>query len=320
LIVETPAILLMGPTGAGKTDVAVELVASLPVEIVSVDSAMVFRGMDIGTAKPGPEVLARAPHHLIDILDAAERYSAGRFLVDAEAAMADIRRRGRVPLLVGGTMLYFRALQAGLAQLPEADPEVRRRIDERATRLGWPTLHAELARLDPEAAARIQPRDRQRIQRALEVFELTGQTVSSRQQEDLRSATRRGDLKLVLAPADRAVLAARVRDRFARMMELGLLDEVRSLYRRGDLGPALPSIRAVGYRQLWEHLEGRSALPEAVERAVIATRQLARRQLTWLRAEPGASWYDPLESGSSAQIKARVNEWIHRQGGCEQSL
>jgi tRNA dimethylallyltransferase len=314
------AILLMGPTGAGKTDIAVELAASLPVEIVSVDSAMVFRGMDIGTAKPGPDVLARVPHHLIDILDPAESYSAGRFLSDAGAAMAEIRRRGRVPLLAGGTMFYYRALQSGLAQLPAADPEVRSRIDERAARLGWPALHAELAQLDPRAAARIQPKDRQRIQRALEVIELTGQSLSSRRQQDLRSATRRGDLKLVVAPADRTALAGRVRDRFARMMELGLLDEVRSLYRRGDLGPDLPSIRAVGYRQLWEHLEGRSGLLEAVERAVIATRQLARRQLTWLRAEPGASWYDPLDSGATAQIKARVEEWIHGQGGRERSL
>jgi tRNA dimethylallyltransferase len=295
-------------------------VAELPLEIISVDSAMVFRGMDIGTAKPGPEVLSRAPHHLIDILDPAERYSAGRFLVDAASAMADIRRRGRLPLLVGGTMLYFRALQSGLARLPEANPEVRRRIDERAAQLGWPALHAELAGRDPQAAARIQPNDRQRIQRALEVLELTGQTVSSRQQQDLRAATRRDDLKLVLAPADRTALAARVNERFTRMMELGLLDEVRTLYRRGDLTADLPSIRAVGYRQLWEHLEGSCGLPQAVERAVIATRQLARRQLTWLRAEPGASWHDPLESGFSAQIKARVAEWIHRQAGCEQSL
>jgi tRNA dimethylallyltransferase len=317
---DTPAILLMGPTGAGKTDVAVQLVEELPLEIVSVDSAMVFRSMDIGTAKPGLEVLARAPHHLIDILDPAERYSAGRFLADARLVMADIRSRGRLPLLVGGTMLYFRALQSGLAQLPTADPQVRRDIDERAARLGWPALHAELARRDPQAAARIQPNDRQRIQRALEVLTLTGRTVSSRQQQDLRAATRRSDLKLVLAPTDRSALAARVQDRFTRMMELGLLEEVRSLYRRGDLTAQLPSIRAVGYRQLWEHLEGRSGLPQAVERAVIATRQLARRQLTWLRAEPGASWYDPLETSSLAQIKDRVREWIRLQEGCEQSL
>jgi tRNA dimethylallyltransferase len=318
--VETAAILLMGPTGAGKTDVAVQLAESLPVEIVSVDSAMVFRGMDIGTAKPGLDVRARAPHHLVDILDPAERYSAGQFLVDARTAMADIRRRGRLPLLVGGTMLYFRALQSGLAELPQADPAVRRRIDERASQLGWPALHAELARLDPGAAARIQPNDRQRIQRALEVLELTGETVSSRRRQDLRRGTRQGDLVLVLAPADRAVLAARVEERFSQMMELGLLDEVRSLHARGDLGPTLPSIRAVGYRQLWEHLEGRSGLQEAFDRAVIATRQLARRQLTWLRAEPGAIWHDPLESGASAQIKARVEKWIHQQGGCERTL
>ena len=318
--VESPAILLMGPTGAGKTDIAVDLATSLPLEIVSVDSAMVFRGMDIGTAKPGPDVRARAPHHLVDILDPAERYSAGRFLADATAAMADIRRRGRLPLLVGGTMLYFRALQSGLAELPAADPEVRRRIDHQASVAGWPALHAQLARRDPAAAARIQPNDRQRIQRALEVLELTGQTVSSRQREDLRGATRRSDLKIVVAPADRALLASRIQHRFSRMMELGLLDEVRSQYARGDLGPTLPSIRAVGYRQLWDHLEGRSGLQEAIERAVIATRQLARRQRTWLRAEPGASWHDPLESGSLAQIKARVEEWIHRQGGGEQAL
>jgi tRNA dimethylallyltransferase len=318
--VEGPAILLMGPTGAGKTDVAVELATRLPVEIVSVDSAMVFRGLDIGTAKPDLAVRARAPHHLVDILDPAERYSAGRFLFDARAVMADIRRRGRIPLLTGGTMLYFRALQSGLAELPTADPELRRRIDERAAAMGWPALHAELAGLDPAAAAGIQPNDRQRIQRALEVIELTGETVSSRRRENLRRATRRGDLKLVLAPGDREALAERIVGRFARMMELGLLDEVRSLYQRGDLGPELPSIRAVGYRQLWNHLEGKCALEEAARQAEVATRQLARRQLTWLRAEPEAEWYDPLVSGSSAQIMARVESWLNAQAGQEGPL
>jgi len=312
---DAPAILLMGPTGAGKTDVALELAASLPVEIVSVDSAMVYRGMDIGTAKPDAQILARFPHHVVDVADPAERYSAGRFLEDAASAMAAIRARGRVPLLAGGTMLYFRALQSGLAEMPPADPAVRRRIDARAAREGWPALHAELERVDPAAAARIQPRDRQRLQRAFEILELTGRPPSSHWQQSLRSGSRPGDLKLVLAPADRAALAARIEQRFARMMELGFLDEVRSLYGRDDLGPELPSIRAVGYRQLWDHLAGRCDLDEAIGRAVAATRQLAKRQLTWLRAEPGAGWYEPLDPGDLGRLRARVRQWLEEGGG-----
>jgi len=308
--VEAPAILLMGPTGAGKSDFAAGLARRLPVEIVSVDSALVYRGMDIGTAKPSPELRAELPHHLVDIVDPAEPYSTGRFLEDSARAMAEIRGRGRVPLLVGGTMLYFRAFQSGMAKLPSADPAVRRRIDARAAAEGWPALHAELARLDPEAAARIRPGDRQRIQRALEVIELTGRPLSAAHRQDLRAASRAGDLKLVLAPADRSRLAARIEERFARMMELGLVDEVRRLYERGDLGPELPSIRAVGYRQIWACLAGESTLPQAVQRAVVATRQLARRQLTWLRAEPGAEWTDPLEKAALAQIEARVAGWL----------
>jgi len=311
---DAPAILLMGPTGAGKTDVALELAASLPVEIVSVDSAMVYRGMDIGTAKPDAQILARFPHHVVDVADPAERYSAGRFLEDAASAMAAIRARGRVPLLAGGTMLYFRALQSGLAEMPPADPAVRRRIDARAAREGWPALHAELERVDPAAAARIQPRDRQRLQRAFEILELTGRPPSSHWQQSLRSGSRPGDLKLVLAPADRAALAARIEQRFARMMELGFLDEVRSLYGRDDLGPELPSIRAVGYRQLWDHLAGRCDLDEAIRRAVAATRQLAKRQLTWLRAEPGAGWYEPLDPADLRRLRARVRQWLEEDG------
>lgn len=307
---DEPAILLMGPTGAGKTEVAMQLAERLPVEIVSVDSAMVYRGMDIGTAKPGPDARARAPHHLVDILDPAERYSAGRFLADARQAMAGIRGRGRVPLLAGGTMLYFRTLQSGLAQLPSADAALRAAIDERAARDGWPALHAELARRDPAAAARIQPRDKQRIQRALEIVELTGQPASARHREDLRGGSRPGDLKLVLAPGDRAAMAVRIEARFASMMELGLLDEVRRLHGRGDLHAELPSMRSVGYRQLWDHLEGRQSLPEAVRLAVIATRQLARRQLTWLRAEPGADWQDALDPGAAGRIQERVERWL----------
>jgi len=314
------AVLLMGPTGAGKSDVALQLVERLPLEIVSVDSAMVFRGMDIGTAKPAPEVLAAVPHHLVDLLDPAERYSAGRFVADAERVMADIHRRGRVPLLVGGTMLYFRALLSGLADLPPADPEVRRSLDERAAVEGWPAMHAELARLDPEAAARIQPGDRQRIQRALEVILLTGEPISARQRENLRGAEAPRGLSLVLSPGPREALAARIELRFRRMMELGLLEEVRRLNSRGDLDETLPSIRAVGYRQLWEHLEGRCSLAAAADRAIVATRQLAKRQLTWLRSEPGAEWLDALDSRVSGRMSERIGRWLDQSGGVPQGL
>jgi tRNA dimethylallyltransferase len=305
-----PAILLMGPTGAGKTELAADLVARLPLEIVSVDSAMVYRGMDIGTAKPGPELLARAPHHLIDLIDPAESYSAARFIADATAAMRNIALRGRVPLLVGGTMLYFRALQSGLAGLPAADATVRQRIDERATRLGWHALHGELRRLDPLAADRIGPGDRQRIQRALEVIELTGEPISSRQREDLRGAALAGDLRLILAPAGREILFEGLARRFRTMMQRGLLDEVQGLHARGDLHAGLPALRLIGYRQLWGHLEGRSGLDEAVEQAIIATRQLARRQLTWLRAEPAASWFDAADPTTAGRLAGRIAAWL----------
>ena len=314
------AVLLMGPTGAGKSDVALQLVKRLPLEIVSVDSAMVFRGMDIGTAKPAPAVLAEVPHHLVDLLDPAERYSAGRFVADAERVMADIHRRGRVPLLVGGTMLYFRALLSGLAELPPADPEVRRRLDERAAAAGWPALHEELARLDPAAAARIQPADRQRIQRALEVIALTGEPISTRQREDLRGAEAVHGLSLVLSPGPREVLVERIDARFRRMMELGLLEEVRRLHSRGDLDATLPSIRAVGYRQLWEYLEGRCLLADAVDRAIVATRQLAKRQLTWLRSEPGAEWLEALDMRVCDRISERIGRWLDQSGGVRQGL
>ena len=305
-----PAILLMGPTGAGKTDVAAMLAGLLPLEIVSVDAAMVYRGMDIGTAKPPPEVRARAPHHLIDLIDPAESYSAARFIVDATAAMRDIGARGRRPLLAGGTMLYFRALQSGLARLPAANAAIRRRLDARAAADGWPALHAELAARDPEAARRIRQADRQRIQRALEVIELTGGPISVRQNENLRGATRAADLCLVLAPADRAVLHDRLALRFHEMMRRGLLEETAALCSRADLHAGMPSMRLIGYRQLREHLEGRETLDLAVEKAIAATRQLARRQLTWLRAEPDAEWFDPTDRGTPARIAARIASWL----------
>lgn len=308
-----PAILLMGPTGAGKTGLAADLVARLPLEIVSVDSAMVFRGMDIGTAKPGAELLARAPHHLIDVIDPSESYSAARFVADATRIMGEIRARGRVPLLVGGTMLYFRALQSGLAKLPAADPAKRMQIERRAAVLGWPAMHGELQRLDPAAAGRIRPSDRQRIQRALEVIELTGEPISSQHREDLRGAARACDLRLVIAPADRDAQGEALALRFQSMMSRGLLDEVRRLRARGDLHPGLPALRLIGYRQLWAHLDGGMDLEAAIDRAVIATRQLARRQLTWLRAEPAAEWFDASDPGLIERVSARINGWLAAQ-------
>jgi tRNA dimethylallyltransferase len=307
---EIPAILMMGPTGVGKTGLAAELVARLPLEIISVDSAMVFRGMDIGTAKPDAELLARAPHHLIDLIDPSESYSAARFVADATRVMGEIHSRGRVPLLVGGTMLYFRALQSGLAKLPAADPAIRRQIQERAAALGWPAMHAELQRLDPAAALRIRPFDRQRLQRALEVIELTGKPISSQQREDLRRAAPACDLRVVMAPADRKLLGEQLALRFQEMMGRGLMDELRRLHARGDLHADMPALRLIGYRQLWAHLEGRMDLDEAVSRAIIATRQLARRQLTWLRAEPAAEWFDAADPGLIDRLSARIDVWL----------
>lgn len=285
------ALFLMGPTGAGKTALAVALVERAPFEIVSVDSAMVYRGMDIGTAKPDAATRARAPHRLIDIRDPAERYSAAEFRDDARRAMAEIRAAGRIPLLVGGTGLYFRALARGLAALPAADPAVRERLRAEAERDGLEALHARLARVDPAAAARIHPRDPQRIQRALEVWEITGRPWSAIIAEaDARPPE--PVLAVVLAPRSRAQLHERLERRFHAMLAAGWLEEVRALRQRGDLGPHLPSVRVVGYRQLWEYLEGEREWAHAVARGITATRQLAKRQLTWLRGERGAEWLD----------------------------
>lgn len=279
-----PVICLMGPTATGKTEMALALAERLPVEIVSVDSAMVYRGMDIGTAKPGPRELARVRHRLIDVADPAESYSAARFRDDAVRAVEAVREAGRIPLLVGGTMLYFAALHRGLSDLPPADPELRRAIAEQARKRGWPALHQRLRRLDPESAARIHPNDSQRIQRALEVQALTGRPRGER----YRAGRQRAPWPLwrvALMPGERAALHERIRRRFHAMMEAGLLQEVERLHRRADLNAELPAARAVGYRQLWQHLDGRCSLAEAVECGVVATRQLAKRQITWLRRE-----------------------------------
>jgi len=290
---QLPVYLLTGPTGTGKSDWAIRLAQAAPVEIVSVDSALVYRGLDIGTAKPTRDVRAQLPHHLIDICDPAESYSAGRFVADAMAAIAAVHARRRVPLLVGGTMLYLRALLKGLAPLPQASAELRREIDERAARAGWPSLHQELARLDPAAAARISHNDSQRIQRALEVCLATGRRLSELQRDTVSPLAGTPLKAWALAPRSRPALHQRLAGRFHAMMAAGFLDEVRSLYRRGDLTARHSSMRAVGYRQLWAHLEGEYGLDEAVEQGIAATRQLAKRQLTWMRVETAPRWLDP---------------------------
>ncbi len=287
-----PAIFLMGPTASGKTDLAVALVERLPLEIVSVDSGQVYRGLDIGSAKPGPHILARAPHRLIDIRDPEDTYSAADFRADALAAMAEIRAAGRVPLLVGGTGLYFRALERGLAPLPDADPGVRAALVAEARERGWAALHAELARVDPAAAARIHPNDPQRIQRALEVWRLTGRPLSRLQAEAAQPALPYRVLKLVRAPAERARLHARIERRFETMLARGFEAEVRRLLARPGLTPASAALRAVGYRQMVAFIQGEYDRETLVHRAVVATRRLARRQLTWFRAEAGAHWLD----------------------------
>ena len=289
-----PVLVLTGPTGAGKTEWALRLAESAPVEIVSVDSAQVYRGLDIGTAKPSRALRERVPHHLIDICEPTATYSAGRFVEDALRCIGDIHARRRVPLLAGGTMLYLRALLHGLANLPQADPQLRAELDARAARVGWPALHAELQSLDPQAAARIAPADGQRIQRALEVCYTTGQPISQLQRAHTASAFSGWPLRYwILAPRQRAELHERIAQRFQGMMAAGLLEEVAGLRGVAGLTARHPSMRAVGYRQLWAHLDGDCTLDEAVRRAVAATRQLAKRQLTWMRGESLAHWLDP---------------------------
>jgi tRNA dimethylallyltransferase len=282
-----PAILLMGPTASGKTDLAVELVRRFPLEIVSVDSALVYREMDIGTAKPGPEVLAEAPHRLIDLIDPVASYSAAQFREDALREMAQITEAGRVPLLVGGTMLYFRALEQGLSELPQADAALRAEIEAEAQRLGWQALHAELAEVDPAAAARIHPNDPQRLQRALEVYRLSGVPLSELQRRRRVGAFPYRPLRLALLPADRERLHERIALRFENMLAQGLINEVAHLYERDDLDLSCSSMRAVGYRQVWRYLDGEYDREEMIRLAVVATRQLAKRQMTWLRGDDG---------------------------------
>ncbi|KHF26172.1 tRNA (adenosine(37)-N6)-dimethylallyltransferase MiaA [Solemya velum gill symbiont] len=284
-----PAIFIMGPTGSGKTALAMELVESLPCDIISVDSALVYRDMNIGTAKPTPDELHLAPHRLIDICDPDEAYSAARFREDALCEMQQITEAGRIPLLVGGTMLYFRALQHGLSPLPEADESVRTQLLEEAQQDGWEAMHRQLQQVDPAAAQRIHPNDPQRIQRALEVYRITGKPMTEVQQQKQELLPYRV-LKLVWAPFGREELRERVAVRFRQMLEQGFEDEVRSLLEKYDLAPDLPSMRSVGYRQMLQYIRGEISHDEMVETAITATRQLAKRQMTWLRKEEDAIW------------------------------
>lgn len=299
----------MGPTASGKTALAVHLACRLPFELVSVDSALVYRDMNIGTAKPDAATLAHAPHALIDVRDPHEAYSAAAFRADALACMAEITARGRVPLLVGGTMLYFRALLQGLDDLPGAEPSVRAAIEDAARARGWPALHAELATVDPQTAARLAPNDAQRIGRALEIYRLSGRPMSAQLARGDASLPYRV-LQLALIPADRAVLHQRIAARFEAMLAEGLLDEVQRLRARYPLTPSLPSMRAVGYRQAWAHLDGEIDAAALREQGIAATRQLAKRQMTWLRSWPDAVVLDSLAADQAMEAEARVRDFL----------
>jgi tRNA dimethylallyltransferase len=300
----------MGPTASGKSALAVRLAQQLNGEIISVDSALVYRGMDIGTAKPSIEERQGILHHLIDLLDPSESYSTGQFKAQALALITEITQRGRLPILVGGTMLYFNALSGGLAELPEADAAIRAKLDEDLKVLGKAALHHRLANIDPAAAARIHPNDPQRIQRALEVFELTGKPLSAYFNQAQPSELPFRIIKLIVAPADRKILHNLIAQRFIAMLEQGLIEEVEALYRRGDLSEAMPSIRCVGYRQVWAYLKGEYDKATMTEKAIAATRQLAKRQFTWLRRETEAINFDSHMPGLVDEVLAKINNYL----------
>ena len=298
----------MGPTASGKTALSVQLAQALNGEIISVDSALVFKGMDIGTAKPTMDERSGIPHHLIDILDPAESYSTGQFRKQALALMGDISRRGKIPILVGGTMLYFNVLNSGLAVLPEADPTIRVKLDNDLEQLGKEALHSRLAGIDSVAAARIHPNDPQRVQRALEVYEISGKPLTSFFIEAQAQDIPYQKIKLIIAPQDRSILHEIIARRFKQMLEQGFIDEVAALYQRGDLTEKMPSVRAVGYRQVWSYLQDEYDLETMTEKAIIATRQLAKRQFTWLRRETDATNFQTGQKELLAKVLAEIDE------------
>lgn len=301
-------IAIMGPTASGKTAAALEIAKHIPSEIISVDSALVYRQMDIGTAKPSAAELAAAPHHLINIIDPTEAYSVAQFLLDAKRLVGEIHARNKLPILVGGTMMYFKALMNGLDDLPAADPAIRATLDAEARRIGVPGLHARLATLDAITAARLKPNDSQRIQRALEIIAITGQPMSALLAQQAKAEATFDMLSLSLEPSERSALHQRIARRFDLMLEQGFLDEVRQLRQRGDLHPDLPSMRCVGYRQAWEHLDGTCSYDEMRELGIIATRQLAKRQITWLRSIPERIIIDCLGTNPSAEILGHARQ------------
>ncbi|MGZ5031414.1 MAG: tRNA (adenosine(37)-N6)-dimethylallyltransferase MiaA [Methylobacter sp.] len=301
------AIFLMGPTASGKTTLSVQLAQALNGEIISVDSALVFKGMDIGTAKPTKEERGNIPHHLIDILDPAESFSTGQFRKQALNIMDDITRRGKIPILVGGTMLYFNVLNSGLAVLPEADADIRVKLDQDLEKLGKEALHQRLAKVDPESAARIHPNDPQRIQRALEVYEISGKPLTFFFTEAQAQDIPYQRIKLIIAPQDRAILHDIIARRFKQMLEQGFIDEVVALYQRGNLTEKMPSVRAVGYRQAWSYLQGEYDLETMIEKAIVATRQLAKRQFTWLRREVDAISFQTGQKDLLTKVLETVN-------------
>lgn len=301
----------MGPTASGKTGAAVALYSKLPVELISVDSALVFQGMNIGTAKPGAETLRQAPHHLIDIIPPTVAYSAANFRMDALRLMADITARGKIPLLVGGTMLYFKALQGGLSNLPEANPEIRKEIEQEAAQVGWSAMHAKLVQVDPETAARLQPNDVQRIERALEVYRLTGQTMTALHQASAGETLPYRLLKIALVPSERKVLHERIAQRFDQMLADGFVDEVRGLLQQyPELTADSTSMRCVGYRQALEYLAGQYDIDELRDRGIFATRQLAKRQLTWLRGMDDVIEIDCLHPEMQALVLHQIEAFI----------
>ncbi len=308
---QLPVVFIMGPTASGKTDLAIELVQRYPFEIISVDSALVYKDMNIGTAKPDAEELQRAPHRLIDFLDPAQSYSTAQFRTDALNAIDEIHARQKIPLLVGGTMLYHRSLLYGISELPAADEQIRAKLDAQMQQRGKQFMHDRLTKIDPDSARKIHPNDPQRVQRALEVFEITGKTMTQLQHESQAEALAFKTFKVIIAPRSRELLRERIAIRFKQMIAQGFIEEVNKLYRRGDLDLSMPSMRAVGYRQVWEYLEGKMAKEEMIERAITMTRQFAKRQMTWLRREQDALWLDTENPDNFSTLEDFLQSVLH---------
>lgn len=306
-----PVIFLMGPTATGKTEIAVSLSRQNPIDVISVDSAMVYRGMDIGTAKPSKVLLKEVPHRLIDICEPDETYSAAKFRLDALLAINEIHSQNRIPLLVGGTGLYFRALETGISDLPDADAEIRQQLESEAEQIGWQAMHRRLAEIDPASAERIHSNDPQRIQRALEIYEISGRCITDHYEEETTNPFSFEVIKIILNPDDRSILHKRIKHRFLNMLDEGLVEEVRTFHKNKRFIGSLPSMRMVGYRQVWNYLDGETDYEDMIEKGIIATRQLAKRQMTWLRKEKNGVWLDCDESGLFGKIQGILGEKAH---------